>query len=165
MFSPTSRMKLHTSLLLAAFAIASAVALSTPASAADAGAVIGACDRTPGCVYSQAQDGTLVGCSPNACFVCPHDGSHQCHATRTGDKSGRRGVTIGGVKLSPAGKEATNVSGVKLSPAGNEAVNVSGIKGEPTYGRGSAGSPSPVTMHGISEHPSGDFGHSGVGKH
>ena len=48
-----------------------------PAAAAPVDAVIGACDRTAGCNYKIEGNG-ISGCSPNACFRCPADGSRQC---------------------------------------------------------------------------------------
>lgn len=54
-----------------------------PAAAAEAGAVLAACDRTPGCSYAQSKDGSIQGCSSQSgvCFDCPVDGKNQCNST------------------------------------------------------------------------------------
>lgn len=54
-----------------------------PVAAADAGAVLAACDRTPGCSYAQSKDGSIQGCSSQSgvCFDCPVDGKKQCNST------------------------------------------------------------------------------------
>ena len=59
-------------------------AAPVPAFAADASAVLAACDRTPGCSYAQSKDGTIQGCSSQSgvCFNCETDGKRQCTQTR-----------------------------------------------------------------------------------
>jgi hypothetical protein len=77
-------------------------AAPSPAAAADAGAVVKACERTPGCGYSSNKAGDITGCSPHACFYCPADGKHSCFQVRKGGRPGGPGVTIGGIKLPAA---------------------------------------------------------------
>ena len=63
------------------FAVAATMVLlafGKPASAAPIGAVVKACDRTPGCNYTLNKAGDLSGCSKHACFYCPNDGKRQC---------------------------------------------------------------------------------------
>lgn len=59
-------------------------ALPAPVFAADASAVLAACDRTPGCSYAASKDGTIQGCSSQSgvCFNCETDGKRQCTQTR-----------------------------------------------------------------------------------
>lgn len=85
--------------------------------AADAGAVLGACDRTAGCNYTQNKAGDISGCSSQACFYCPADGKRQCFgvAARTGKGTGRGvPVNVGGVKIEPLpGKRSVGTGTVK----------------------------------------------------
>jgi hypothetical protein len=75
------------------FAVASTAlvlgAYAVPARAADASAVLAACDRTPGCSYAPSKDGTIQGCSSQSgvCFNCEVDGKRECTQTLT--RSGR----------------------------------------------------------------------------
>jgi hypothetical protein len=147
-------------LLALAFASAALISItfSPPASAADAGAVITACEKDPHCAYGQAQDGSLVGCSEHSCFVCPIGGGHQCHATKTGGASGRRDVTLSGVKLAP--KDGTNVGAVKAGPAyGGGNASIGPVAGPNHPDPASARSQSAVMVHDMGGGPSG--GHSG----
>jgi hypothetical protein len=85
---------------IAPIALLTATILSGPASAADAGAVLSACDRDPKCVYSSTKDGSIVGCSQHACFVCPSDdGKRQCNQVSAAPP--KRGINNGvtGTKL------------------------------------------------------------------
>ncbi|MHB1109667.1 MAG: hypothetical protein ACYCZU_05040 [Devosia sp.] len=71
-------------------------AAPAPAFAADAGAVLRACDRTPGCSYAQSKDGSIQGCSSQSgvCFNCDVDGKRECTQTlivQTGLTYGRKG--------------------------------------------------------------------------
>lgn len=78
-----NRMKLLKSLTcLAGFAVASTLALSTPASAAKTSDVIAACKRTPGCEYKDFGKGDILGCGPHGCFDCSHG---KCHPARSSD--------------------------------------------------------------------------------
>lgn len=82
---------------------------STPAFAkgrnhASAAAVLGACDRTAGCSYTQNPNGDISGCSQKSgtCFYCSADGKGQCFQVRKRGSRGKLGNgTIGGVKLAP----------------------------------------------------------------
>jgi hypothetical protein len=69
-----------------------------PAAAADAGAVLAACDRTPGCSYAQSKDGSIQGCSSQSgvCFNCDVDGKKECHQTLTRKPSNHVLGTFGG---------------------------------------------------------------------
>ena len=91
------------------------IASSHTTQAADAGAVLGACDRTPGCDYHQEKNGDVSGCSKQACFYCPADGKKQCFGVgaRTGKGAGKGvAVNVGGVKVEPlpAGKGPVRTS-------------------------------------------------------
>ena len=117
MFDPSSRMTLHGSLLLAAFAIAGSAALPTPAAAAKTSDVLAACKRTKGCGWSTWNDGTIVGCSPNACFKCSGGKCHQIDRTEPGGQKNISAVGRAVGTASPAG-------GTKMSTNGNvESVN------------------------------------------
>jgi hypothetical protein len=91
-------------------------AVSQPVSAASVNDVLGACDRTPGCGYSQNKNGDISGCSSNACFYCPADGSRQCTGVtkaRTGGKTGKGQVDIGGVKLDRASSSSKAAKAIR----------------------------------------------------
>ena len=85
-----------------AMALAGALFCSAPASAAPVDDVIRACDRTAGCNYKIEGNG-ISGCSPNACFRCPADGSRQCSQvpqqsrTQPGSSPPGGGPIVGGV--------------------------------------------------------------------
>lgn len=66
-----------------AAACAAIVLTATPSAAAPIGAVVAACDRTPGCNYTTSNDGSLDGCSPATCFTCSPR-TRQCVATGSG---------------------------------------------------------------------------------
>lgn len=66
-----------------AAACAAMVFTATPSAAAPIGAVVAACDRTPGCNYTTSNDGSLDGCSPATCFTCSPR-TRQCVATGSG---------------------------------------------------------------------------------
>ena len=88
-------------------ALVAIVNLPHSALAADAGAVLAACDRTAGCGYSQNKEtGDITGCSKqsNTCFVCQADGKHQCFAVRS--TNGKNNVK----------RTATNIGGVVIEP-------------------------------------------------
>lgn len=92
-----------------------------PASAASVNDVLGACDRTPGCGYSQNKNGDISGCSKNACFYCPADGSRQCTGVskaRTGGSKGKGQVDIGGVKLDRASNSSKTAKAIRAHQAG-----------------------------------------------
>jgi hypothetical protein len=112
MFDLSSRMTLHGSLLLAAFAIAGSAALPTPAAAAKTSDVLAACKRTKGCGWSTWNDGTIVGCSPNACFKCSGGKCHQIDRTEPG---GQKNVSAVGTAVGPA----SSASATKMSINGN----------------------------------------------
>jgi hypothetical protein len=61
------------------------VALSAPVND-----VLRACDnmksRGENCDYSIAKDGEISGCTPTICFICPADGSRECHQAMVGGK-------------------------------------------------------------------------------
>ena len=111
-------------------AIVAIVNLPHSAQAADAGAVLGACDRTAGCGYSQNKDnGDISGCSKQACFYCPADGKHQCFGVgmTKGKANGKPiNTTIGGIavergKVPPKG--AAGLGTVKTGGAKQAGTN------------------------------------------
>ena len=104
-----------------------------PASAASVNDVLGACDRTAGCSYSQSKNGDITGCSPNACFYCAADGKRQCVGTDKGKaaragKSGKGGVIdIGGVKIERGTKpNRPTASRDKATAAHNNKIKTTG---------------------------------------
>jgi hypothetical protein len=103
-----------------------AATLSRPAAAADAGAVIGACERDPKCVYGSAKDGSLTGCSEHACFICPADGKHQCNQVQTGGKAGIgvSPISSGGVRT--GGNTQPKGSFTPILPGGTKLPSVGG---------------------------------------
>jgi hypothetical protein len=111
---------MRNAIILALFAF---LALSVPREihAADVSAVLGACDRTQGCGYSSGKNGDISGCSKNACFYCPADGSRQCFAVSARGKGKSRpgGVDIGGVKVEPRKGSASTQSGKSPTSNGN----------------------------------------------
>jgi hypothetical protein len=111
MFSLSSRMKLHTSLLLAAFAIASSAALPTPAAAAKQSDVLAACKRTPHCIAT-VKDGDAYGCSPHACFVCSNG---KCQQVRSTVVEGLKNKS----RVGNAVGTASSASGTEMSVNGN----------------------------------------------
>ena len=112
---------------LSTFTLAATLwALSQPVSAASVNDVLGACDRTAGCGYSQNKNGDISGCSKNACFYCPADGSRQCTGVtkaRTAGKGGKGQVDIGGVKLDRAGSSSKAARAIKEHQAGQTATS------------------------------------------
>jgi hypothetical protein len=97
-------MKMFHFAALFAFSLSGIFAASTVhVHAADATAVLGACDKDPKCGYTGAKNGDISGCSQHACFYCPADGKHQCFGvgarTKPGGKPRPGPVTIGGVKV------------------------------------------------------------------
>ena len=123
--------------------------LSTAARAAPVEAVIAACDRTPGCSYNSAPDGSISGCSTHSgvCFDCDVK-TRECNAVRTRGKTPIH-ATIGGIKLSPA------------PPKGKNPVGVSGVKAPNSGVMKSGGSNQPVTIERNNTQPSGGGGGGG----
>jgi hypothetical protein len=105
-------MTLHTSLLLAAFAVASGAALPTPAAAAKQSDVLAACKRTPGCATNVGADGNIYGCSLHACFECS---GGKCHQTNRTVPDGPKDKTGVGSAVGPA----SPASGTKMSINGS----------------------------------------------
>lgn len=104
-----------------------------PASAASVNDVLGACDRTPGCSYSQGKNGDISGCSSNACFYCAADGKRQCvgitdkgKAARAG-KGGKGGaIDIGGVKIERGTKPRPTAYRDKATAPQNKKIRTTG---------------------------------------
>ncbi len=151
------------------FALIASALSSAPAAAADAGAVIRACDRTAGCSYWHDKvNGGISGCSPHACFTCPADGKHQC--TGTSSRRGRHGkhamATIGGIKLPPPSKGhrvkfggfTRPSAGVKPPRHHRHPVTIGGFRA-PSGVKRSGGGHSSGTILRMSNQ------HSGGGKH
>lgn len=100
------------------------------AHAASVNDVLEACDRTPGCGYSQnKKNGDVSGCSKNACFYCPADGKRQCFSVgaRTKGKPGH--INIGGIGIEPRNAVSSQKGvpdarkGAGLNQTGVSAVN------------------------------------------
>jgi hypothetical protein len=123
----TTREAMMRGFCLSTFTLAATLwALSQPVSAASVNDVLGACDRTAGCGYSQNKNGDISGCSKNACFYCPADGSRQCTGVtkaRTAGKGGKGQVDIGGVKLDRAGSSSKAARAIKEHQAGQTATS------------------------------------------
>jgi hypothetical protein len=115
------RTKRYAGLSALAFAVLIGGAMPpSPAAAADAGAVVKACEHTPGCGYSSNKAGDISGCSPKTCFYCPADGKHSCFQVRKSGRPGGPGATIGGIKLAPAPanvRPPAGISGFKANLA------------------------------------------------
>lgn len=103
-----------------------------PAHAASVNDVLGACDRTPGCGYSQnKKNGDVSGCSKNACFYCPADGKRQCFSVgaRANGKGKPGRIDVGGINIEPrnAASSQKGVSNTRkrtgLNQTGLNAIN------------------------------------------
>ncbi len=99
-------MRLASKLAAVALLGLATMAIPTPAHAAPVEQVVAACDKmdaaNPGSCSYTVDSGGLHGCTANTCFVCPIDGSRQCHAAARNGSKGRVGVAnIGSLQLPP----------------------------------------------------------------
>ena len=77
--------------IVVAVPLMSVAPLSTPAFAAKQSAVLAACKRTAGCWSTNFGNGTVAGCSPNACFHCYRGNCQRTALTATGSSKVQRG--------------------------------------------------------------------------
>jgi hypothetical protein len=136
--------------LAATLMLAPSVMFSTPAAAADAGAVLSACDRTTNCSYRPDKDGNILGCSEVVCFICPADGKHECHQARTNGQTPIK-APVGGVIQSPGDTAAQKgKGGINPVPVGGVMQPPGGAM--PPKGKGGI---TPVQVAGVKETGSG----------
>lgn len=106
-----NRTKLLTSLIgFTALAIAGAVALSTPASAAKISTVLGACKRSAGCNSWGDGKGWAIGCGRYGCFECDKGKCHSIARSAVEGKRVRAGVKAGVGNVSAANHMKANDS-------------------------------------------------------
>lgn len=166
--------------LILAMAAASAtmLPLPSPAAAAPVGAVIAACDRTPGCDYSADDKGWIYGCSSTqsgVCFKCD-PGKGQCTQINRTSGPGKKTTKVPNLVKGIVGVAGKPIKSVRPAPgiaptmAGNAAAGDQprGVKPRLVTGMppsAASNNPTPVTQPKLPLASSNRQGATGRGGH